>query len=80
MPQIVSGVTLEAEREAATLFERIAPEVVIVSPIEAEFAKLFSNAFRYIQFAAVNEFYLLTKSAGVNFQHVFKAMTSTIRV
>ena len=51
MPQIVSGTTPEAEREAAALFERIAPEVVMVSPIEAEFAKLFTNAYRYIEFA-----------------------------
>jgi UDP-N-acetyl-D-mannosaminuronic acid dehydrogenase len=75
MPQIVSGTTPDAEREAAALFERIAPEVVVVSPIEAEFAKLFSNAYRYIEFAATNEFYLVAKSAGVDYQRVLKAMT-----
>jgi UDP-N-acetyl-D-mannosaminuronic acid dehydrogenase len=75
MPQIVSGTTPDAEREAAALFERIAPEVVVVSPMEAEFAKLFSNAYRYIEFAATNEFYLVAKSAGVDYQHVLKAMT-----
>jgi UDP-N-acetyl-D-mannosaminuronic acid dehydrogenase len=75
MPQIVSGTTPEAEREAAALFERIAPEVVVVSPMEAEFAKLFSNAYRYIEFAATNEFYLVAKSAGVDYQRVLKAMT-----
>ena len=64
MPQIVSGTTPEAEQEAAKLFERIAPEVVVVSPLEAEFAKLFNNAYRYIEFAATNEFYLIAKSAG----------------
>lgn len=74
MPQIVSGVTPEAEREAVELFERITPEVVAVSPIEAEFAKLFSNAYRYIEFAATNEFYLVAKSAGVDYQRVLMAM------
>ncbi len=74
MPQIVSGTTPEAEREAAKLFERIAPEVVVLSPIEAEFAKLFSNAYRYIEFAATNEFYLIAKSAGVDYQRVLTAM------
>ena len=74
MPQIVSGVTPDAEREAAGLFERITPEVVAVSPIEAEFAKLFSNAYRYIEFAATNEFYLVAKSAGVDYQRVLNAM------
>jgi UDP-N-acetyl-D-mannosaminuronic acid dehydrogenase len=74
MPQIVSGVTPEAEQAAIALFERIAPEVVAVTPLEAEFAKLFNNAYRYIEFAAANEFYLIAKSAGVDYQRVLKAM------
>jgi UDP-N-acetyl-D-mannosaminuronic acid dehydrogenase len=74
MPQIVSGATAEAEREAVVLFERIVPEVVTVSPLEAEFAKLFGNAYRYIEFAASNEFYLIAKSAGVDYQRVLTAM------
>jgi UDP-N-acetyl-D-mannosaminuronic acid dehydrogenase len=74
MPQIVSGTTPEAEHDAVALFEQIAPEVVVVSPIEAEFAKLFNNAYRYIEFAATNEFYLIAKSAGVDYQRVLKAM------
>lgn len=74
MPQIVSGATPEAEHEAALLFKRIAPEVVTVSPLEGEFAKLFSNAYRYIEFAATNEFYLIAKSAGVDYQRVLRAM------
>lgn len=74
LPQIISGTTPEAERAAAELFGRIAPEVVPLSPIEAEFAKLFSNSYRYIEFAVTNEFYLITKSAGVDYQRVLKAM------
>jgi UDP-N-acetyl-D-mannosaminuronic acid dehydrogenase len=74
MPQIVSGTTPEGERDAARLFERISPEIVTVSPIEAEFAKLFSNAYRYIEFAATNEFYLVAKSAGVDYRRVLHAM------
>jgi UDP-N-acetyl-D-mannosaminuronic acid dehydrogenase len=74
MPQIVSGTTSEAEREAAVLFERIVSEVVKVSPLEAELAKLFSNAYRYIEFAATNEFYLIAKSAGVDYRRVLAAM------
>jgi len=74
MPQIVSGCTPEAEREAAALFERVAPDVVVLKPIEAELAKLFANAYRYIEFAATNEFYLIAKSAGVDYQRVLEAM------
>jgi UDP-N-acetyl-D-mannosaminuronic acid dehydrogenase len=74
LPQIISGTTPEAERAAVELFKRITREVVVVSPIEAEFAKLFSNAYRYIEFAVSNEFYLISKSAGVDYQRVLKAM------
>jgi UDP-N-acetyl-D-mannosaminuronic acid dehydrogenase len=74
VPQIVSGTTPEAEREATKLFECIAPEVVVLSPTEAEFAKLFSNAYRYIEFAATNEFYLVAKSAGIDYSRVLAAM------
>jgi hypothetical protein len=41
--------TPEAVCEAAALFKRIAPEVVVVRPIEADLAKLFSNVYRYIR-------------------------------
>jgi UDP-N-acetyl-D-mannosaminuronic acid dehydrogenase len=74
LPQIISGTTPEAERAAAELFGRIVPEVVALSPIEAEFAKLFTNSYRYIEFAVTNEFYLIAKSAGVDYQRVLKAM------
>jgi UDP-N-acetyl-D-mannosaminuronic acid dehydrogenase len=74
MPQIVSGTTPEAEQEATALFRMIAPELVIVKPIEAEFAKLFNNAYRYIEFAATNQFYMIAKSAGVDYQRVLEAM------
>ncbi|MCK9908264.1 nucleotide sugar dehydrogenase [Microbacteriaceae bacterium K1510] len=74
MPQIVSGTTPEAEQEAADLFRKITPEIVTCKPQEAEFAKLFSNAYRYIEFAATNQFYMLAKQAGVDYQAIMKAM------
>jgi UDP-N-acetyl-D-mannosaminuronic acid dehydrogenase len=74
MPQIVSGATPEAEDEAAALFGLIAPELVRVKPMEAEFAKLFANAYRYIEFATTNTFYMLTDSAGVDYNEVLRAM------
>lgn len=74
MPQIVSGTTPEAAREATDLFRIISPEIVELSPIEAEFAKLFGNAYRYIEFAATNQFYLIAQSAGVNYQRILEAM------
>jgi UDP-N-acetyl-D-mannosaminuronic acid dehydrogenase len=74
MPQIVSATTPEAERQASEIFSKIAPELVVVRPIEAEFAKLFNNAYRYIEFAATNQFYMIAKSAGADYQAVMRAM------
>ena len=74
MPQIISATSPDAEKEASEIFRRIAPELVIVKPIEAEFAKLFNNAYRYIEFAASNQFYMIAKSAGADYQAIMRAM------
>ncbi len=74
MPQIVSGTSPEAEEEASALFRPIVAELVKVKPIEAEFAKLFNNAYRYIEFAVTNQFYLIAKSAGLDYHEILKAV------
>ena len=74
MPQLVSGTTPEAENEAAALFDLIAPQCIILKPMEAEFAKLFNNAYRYIGFAVTNQFYLIAKSAGLDYGRILRAM------
>lgn len=74
LPQIVSGATPEAEEAAARLFQVIAPSIVRLTPTEAEFAKLFSNAFRYIEFAVANQFYTMATTAGVDYYRVTEGM------
>ena len=74
MPQLLSATSPEAEREVAKLFGVIAPELVPLKPMEAEFAKLFTNAFRYTQFAITNQFYLIAKSAGLDYGRILQAM------
>lgn len=73
-PQIISGTTPAAEAAAAKLFSAIAPELVVVTPREAELAKLFNNAYRYIEFATANQFYLIAKAAGLDYRRVYDAM------
>ena len=73
-PQIISATTPAAEEEAAKLFSAIAHELVVVTPREAELAKLFNNAYRYIEFATANQFYLIAKAAGVDYRRVSDAM------
>jgi UDP-N-acetyl-D-mannosaminuronic acid dehydrogenase len=73
-PQIISGTSPEAEAEAAALFRPIVSELVTATPREAEFAKLFNNAYRYIEFAIANQFYVIAKSAGLDYRSVEHAM------
>ncbi len=75
VPQIISGTTSQAVEEAASLFTMLAPSVVYAMPKEAEFAKLFANAYRYIQFATANQFYMIATSAGLDYHNIHKAIT-----
>ena len=74
LPQLVSGTSPEALTAAKTLFSKIAPEVVEMSPLEAEFAKLVCNAFRYMQFAATNQLYMAVESAGLDYCELLSKM------
>ncbi len=74
LPQIISGTTPEAAAEARRLFSLIAPSIVEMKPMEAEFSKLFANVYRYIQFAVANQFYMIANSAGVNYNRVLEGM------
>jgi UDP-N-acetyl-D-mannosaminuronic acid dehydrogenase len=70
MPQIISGTSAEAEQRAAAIFGRLATSLVRMKPVEAEFAKLFCNAYRYIQFAASNQFYMMAHAAGCDYDRI----------
>lgn len=74
MPQIVSGTSPVAEERAAALFERVATSVVRMKPMEAEFAKLFCNAYHYIQFAASNQFFMMAHDAGCDYGRIVAGM------
>jgi UDP-N-acetyl-D-mannosaminuronic acid dehydrogenase len=74
MPQIVSGCTPKAEEAAALLFGLLTPEIVRIRPIEAEFAKIFANTYRYIEFATTNQFYMIARSAGADYNAILDAM------
>jgi UDP-N-acetyl-D-mannosaminuronic acid dehydrogenase len=74
LPQIVSGTTTQAEQAASEFFKMINVEIVSLSPMEAEFSKLFSNAYRYITFAIANQFYMITTSAGVDYERVLNGV------
>ncbi|HJP96903.1 MAG TPA: nucleotide sugar dehydrogenase [Candidatus Saccharimonadales bacterium] len=75
LPQIVAGCTPEAQKEATELFSVLTNKVVTVQPKEAELAKLFTNTWRYINFAISNQFYMIANTDGLDFYKIYDAMT-----
>lgn len=75
LPQIVSSYDEGAAREAGELFSALTEDIVYLSPTEAELAKLFTNVWRYIQFAISNQFYQIAAGNGVDFYRVYNAIT-----
>lgn len=75
LPQIVSGYTPRAIARAGELFGALTESIVELSPEEAELAKLFTNTWRYIKFAAVNQFYMMANSKGIDFERVRAGLT-----
>jgi UDP-N-acetyl-D-mannosaminuronic acid dehydrogenase len=70
LPQIVSARTPEGTARASELFRRLTDTVVELSPEEAELAKLFTNVWRYIKFAAANQFYMMANDRGLDFERI----------
>jgi UDP-N-acetyl-D-mannosaminuronic acid dehydrogenase len=75
LPQIVSGTSPEASDRAAQLFGRLTSKIVHLEPEEAELAKLFTNTWRYIKFAAVNQFYMIADSRGLDFERIRQGLS-----
>ena len=67
LPQIVSGVSDHAIKSASSLFKLICDKIIVTSVLEAELIKLFSNAWRYINFSASNQFYMICEKYNINF-------------
>ena len=75
LPQIVSGRTEVAVKRASELFRHLAEQIVVVTPEEAELAKLFTNTWRYIKFAAANQLYMIANDRGLDFERIRHAIT-----
>ncbi|MBI2596936.1 nucleotide sugar dehydrogenase [Candidatus Daviesbacteria bacterium] len=74
LPQVIAGLSDHAINSAAALFSLIAPKIIKTSMGEAELVKLFSNAWRYIQFSMANQFYMISHKFGVDYERVRWAM------
>lgn len=74
LPQIVSAFDEESFQAAYEVFAALAPSIIRLTPLEAEVTKVMANAWRYIEFAIANQFYVIADSNGVDFQRVYQAL------
>ena len=70
LPQIISGRTDDAVARAEKLFRHLTDSVVILTPEEAELAKLFTNTWRYIKFATANQLYMIANNYGLDYDRI----------
>mgnify|MGYP001158408235 FL=1 len=75
LPQIIASEDNKELKKIIVLFKKICKRIEILNFIEAEYSKLFSNAWRYIKFAVSNEFYMLSENKGFNFNKVYNSIT-----
>ena len=74
LPQIVAGYNKETIKLSSKIFKKITKKIIFCSMLEAEFIKLFTNAYRYIHFSIANQFYLICKTYNINFFKLRKKM------
>lgn len=74
LPQIVSGTSASAVERAKKLFSNLTSETLVVTPEEAELAKLFTNTWRYIKFAIANQFFMMANDRGLDYENIRNAI------
>ncbi len=72
LPQIVGADDPQAASRAEALFGRLGIECLRSTALEAEVAKLVANGWRYVSFAAANEFWALADAAGADYDNVLR--------
>jgi len=75
LPQLVGARDERSRERASRLFRRLTDQIVDLSPEEAELAKLFTNTWRYIRFAAANQFWMMANDRGLDFERIRAALT-----
>ena len=75
LPQIVAGaVTAGARTRGASSSATSPHEIVELEPEEAELAKLFTNTWRYIKFAAANQLFMMANDFGLDYERIRAAV------
>jgi UDP-N-acetyl-D-mannosaminuronic acid dehydrogenase len=76
LPQLVGSFSSEGLKRAVALFSALTDDIIVLEPLEAELAKLFNNAWRYIKFATANQFFMIATECGADFRNVYQGMTA----
>ena len=76
LPQIVSGRTDDAVARAEKLFRHLTDSIVVLTPEEAELAKLFTNTWRYIKFATANQLYMIANNYGLDYERIRQGLVA----
>ena len=74
LPQIIGADTDVAGDRAERLFAHLGAETIRTTSREAELAKLFTNAWRYMKFAVANQFFMVAHEAGADYNNVLHAI------
>ena len=74
LSQLIAGKNNTAKKESGKLFNKICKKIIYTEIIEAELSKLFSNAYRYINFSISNEFFMICKNYGQDFHKIREIM------
>lgn len=75
LPQIVAAFDPRTSVRVISLFKKVTSgKIITAQPIEAELAKLFSNAWRYIKFAVANQFFMIASDHNLDYHKIHQAM------
>jgi len=72
IPQIIGGFDEQSIDNAETLFRTVTNKIYRTNPKRAELAKLFSNMYRYINFAIGNQFMMIAEEHGEDIVEIVK--------
>ena len=70
LPQFISGNNKKEIEKIANLFSSISKKIIIANVIETELVKLFSNAYRYINFSIANQFYTMCANLNLDYEKI----------
>ena len=76
LPEIIGGIDATSSQITAEVFKKINPnkKIIITTPAAAELAKLFTNDYRYVNFALGNEFGLISEEYGEDAHEIIRIL------